>query len=170
MPLVKVIKKILGPLIQIGGTVEVTGDIDISNGLVIELNPSVFNAAGLWTLITWGGTLTGALSKISMINNTNFGANSLYLDGNAIKVLLTPLSSITAKSGGTIQITGNVDVSGGLVVELNPSVFTSTGTWTLMTWTGSLTGTAANVSFVNNTSYGARNVVQVGNSFKIDLV
>jgi hypothetical protein len=89
MPLVKVIKKILGPPIQIGGTLEVTGNININSGLVIELNTSVFNAAGVWTLITWTGSLTGSATNITIANNTSFTAGAVYQEGSAFKILLS---------------------------------------------------------------------------------
>jgi hypothetical protein len=72
--------------------------------------------------------------------------------------------------GGTLEVVGNVDVSEGLELELSASVFTSTGVWTLMTWTGTLTGSASNVTLVNSTAFGCpANPYQDGNSFKVVL-
>jgi len=72
--------------------------------------------------------------------------------------------------GGTLEVVGNVDVSEGLELELSASVFTSTGVWTLMTWTGTLTGSASNVTLVNSTAFSCPpNPYQDGNSFKVVL-
>jgi hypothetical protein len=72
--------------------------------------------------------------------------------------------------GGTLEVVGNVDVSEGLELELSASVFTSTGVWTLMTWTGTLTGSASNVTLVNSTAFSCpANPYQDGNSFKVVL-
>jgi hypothetical protein len=89
MPTIKVVRKTLGPNVKIGGTFEVTGNINISAGLTIELNPSVFNGAGLWTLITWTGTLTGTTSNITIVNNTSYTAGPVYMEGNAFKIALS---------------------------------------------------------------------------------
>lgn len=74
---------------KIGGTFEVTGNINISGGLTIELNPSVFNSRGIWTLITWTGTLTGTTSNITLVNNTGFIASAVYQEGNTFKISLS---------------------------------------------------------------------------------
>ena len=91
MPLVKVIKKILGPPVQIGGTFEVTGNINISSGLIIQLNASIFNAAGVWTLVTWTVTLTGTAANITIDSSGLIGltAGVVYQEGNAFKILLS---------------------------------------------------------------------------------
>ena len=89
MPTIKVIRKTIGSSIKIGGTFEVTGNINISSGLTIELNPSVFNSSGIWTLVTWTGTLTGTAANITIVNNTGRTAGSVYLDGNAFKITLS---------------------------------------------------------------------------------
>ena len=88
MPTIKVIRKVIAPNIKIGGTFEVTGNINISSGLTIELNPSVFNNSGIWTLVTWTGTLTGGVSNITIVNNTGRAAGAVYADGNAFKIPL----------------------------------------------------------------------------------
>jgi len=89
MPTIKVIRKFIAPSIKIGGTFEVTGNINISSGLTIELNPSVFNSSGIWTLVTWTGTLTGTASNITIVNNTGRTAGTVYVDGNAFKIVLS---------------------------------------------------------------------------------
>jgi hypothetical protein len=89
MPTIKVIRKTIGSSIKIGGTFEVTGNINISSGLTIELNPSVFNSSGIWTLVTWTGALTGTASNITIVNNTGRTAGAVYLDGNSFKITLS---------------------------------------------------------------------------------
>jgi len=89
MPTIKVIRKFIAPSIKIGGTFEVTGNINISSGLTIELNSSVFNSAGIWTLVTWTGTLTGTVANITIVNNTSYTAGYIYADGNAFKIVLS---------------------------------------------------------------------------------
>lgn len=76
----------------------------------------------------------------------------------------------SVRLGGTLEVVGNVDVSEGLELELSASVFTSTGVWTLLTWTGTLTGSAANVTLINSTAFICpANPYQDGNSFKVVL-
>ena len=76
----------------------------------------------------------------------------------------------SVRLGGTLEVVGNVDVSEGLELELSASVFTSTGVWTLLTWTGTLTGSASNVTLVNSTAFSClANPYQDGNSFKVVL-
>lgn len=90
MPTIKVIRRTIrntGP--KIGGTFEVTGNININSGITIELNPSVFNDTGIWTLVTWTGTLTGTAANITIVNNTYYTASAVYLDGNAFKITLS---------------------------------------------------------------------------------
>ena len=80
------------------------------------------------------------------------------------------LTSLTYRLGGTLEVAGNVNVSGGLELELTASKFTSRGVWTLMTWTGTLTGSAADVTLVNSTSFSCPSrPYQDGNSFKVVL-
>jgi hypothetical protein len=79
-------------------------------------------------------------------------------------------AALATNLGGTLEVVGDVDVSEGLELELTSSVFTSTGVWTLMTWTGTLTGSAANVTLINSTAFScAANPYQDGNSFKVVL-
>jgi hypothetical protein len=76
-----------------------------------------------------------------------------------------------ARSGGTYAVTGNADVSSGLDIELKPTPFNKPGIWTVMTWTGTLTGTAQNVNIINSTTSlnAPLHPYQDGNSFKVVL-
>ena len=80
------------------------------------------------------------------------------------------LTAQNYKLGGTLEVQGNVDVTGGLELELSASVFTSRGVWTLMTWTGTLIGSAADVTLINSTAFSCPSrPYQDGNSFKVVL-
>jgi len=88
MPLLRIQR--YGSSVRLGGTLEVVGNVDVSEGLELELSASVFTATGVWTLLTWTGTLTGSAANVTLINSTAFScpANP-YQDGNAFKVALS---------------------------------------------------------------------------------
>lgn len=88
MPLLRIQR--YGSSVRLGGTLEVVGDVDVSEGLELELRSTPFNAKGVWTLMTWTGTLTGSASNVTLINSTAFScpANP-YQDGNSFKVALS---------------------------------------------------------------------------------
>lgn len=73
-----------------GGTYAVTGNADVSSGLELELKSSVFNAPGIWTVMTWTGTLTGTVQNVALVNSTGLSAPACpYLDGKSFKVCLS---------------------------------------------------------------------------------
>jgi hypothetical protein len=75
-----------------GGTLQVTGNVDVSSGLEIELSALVFNARGVWTLITWSGSLTGSAANVTLVAGTGMTLNvpsRPFLDGNSFKVVLS---------------------------------------------------------------------------------
>jgi hypothetical protein len=75
---------------KVGGTLEVQGNVDVSSGLELELATTPFNARGLWTLMTWTGTLTGSAANVTLVNSTSFNCPAHpYQDGNSFKVVLT---------------------------------------------------------------------------------
>jgi len=73
---------------QTGGTFVVTGPLDVTAGLVVEMRDPPFTAAGVWTIITFG-SLVGTVGNITIDNQTGFTAGTPYLDGNAVKVVLS---------------------------------------------------------------------------------
>jgi hypothetical protein len=77
---------------QTAGTFVVTGNVDVSAGLTIELNPSVFTNPGVWTLMSWGGTLTGSEADVSLVAGTGLTLNvpaRPYREGNTFKAVLS---------------------------------------------------------------------------------
>ena len=91
MPLVRVHRIVLTAPIpsRTGGTYEVVGDFDVSTGLIIELRSSIFNQVGIWTLVTWTGSLTGSIGNITIDNQTGLTASAPYVDGKSIKIQLS---------------------------------------------------------------------------------
>ena len=91
MPLVRTRRVILGggPVARIGGTYEVVGDFDVSAGLIIELRSTIFNEAGIWTLVTWTGNLIGNIGNVTIDNQTGLTDSAPYVDGNSIKIQLS---------------------------------------------------------------------------------
>ena len=79
------------PVVRVGGTFESETDVDVSAGnFVIELRNPPFNAPGVWTLLTWTGTLTGTANDVTIENYSGFAAPlHPYLDGKAFKIVLT---------------------------------------------------------------------------------
>ena len=88
MPLLRIQR--YGSSVKLGGTLEVVGNVDVLEGLELELRSTPFNAPGVWTLMTWTGTLTGSASNVTLVNSTAFScpANP-YQDGNSFKVVLS---------------------------------------------------------------------------------
>lgn len=91
MPLVRTRRVILGAVVPVrtGGTYEVVGDLDVSAGLVIELRSSIFNQTGIWTLVTWTGSLTGSIGNVTIDNQTGLTDSAPYVDGKSIKIQLS---------------------------------------------------------------------------------
>ena len=88
MPLLRIQR--YGSSVRLGGTLEVVGNVDVSEGLELELSASVFTSRGVWTLLTWTGTLTGSAANVTLINSTAFSCSANpYQDGNAFKVALS---------------------------------------------------------------------------------
>jgi hypothetical protein len=75
---------------NIGGTVQID-TLDLTNGLTVEMKSSVFNARGVWTIISFTDGInvdSGTVGSITIIAPTGFTAGTPYLDGNTIKVVL----------------------------------------------------------------------------------
>lgn len=83
MPVVNVHR--YAPSVSLNGTIVVSGTLDISAGVEVELNNPPFNATGTWTLFTFG-TLVGSAGNITLVNNTAFTPSNLRVDGNSILV------------------------------------------------------------------------------------
>jgi hypothetical protein len=75
---------------KLGGTLDISGNINVSGGLQLELKSTPFNAPGIWTLVTWTGTLTGSAANVTLFNSTGLNCPSNpYQDGNSFKVVLS---------------------------------------------------------------------------------
>lgn len=75
---------------KLGGTLEIPGDANVSEGLELELRPTPFNAPGIWTLVTWTGTLIGSAADVTLINSTALTCPAHpYQDGKSFKVVLS---------------------------------------------------------------------------------
>jgi hypothetical protein len=73
---------------RVGGTVEID-DLDLTNGLTVEMRNPPFNATGVWTIISYN-TITGPVSNITIdASATGFTAGAPYLDSNTVKVVLS---------------------------------------------------------------------------------
>jgi hypothetical protein len=72
---------------RVGGTVEID-DLDLTNGLTVEMRNPPFNTTGVWTIISFN-TITGSVSSISIVPPSGFTAGTPYLDGNNVKVVLS---------------------------------------------------------------------------------
>lgn len=73
---------------QTGGTFVVTGQLDVTAGLTVEMRNPPFTAAGTWTIITFG-SLVGTVGNIAIDNQTGFTAGAPYIDGSSIKIALS---------------------------------------------------------------------------------
>jgi hypothetical protein len=89
MPVVNVHRFVVTPT-NTGGTIVAT-TLDLTNPLVFELRSSIFNAAGIWTLVTYGSvTNPGLLStNFTIDNQTGFTAGTPYLSGSSVKIQLS---------------------------------------------------------------------------------
>lgn len=76
---------------------------------------------------------------------------------------------IPARTGGTYEVVGDLNVSAGLIIELRSNIFNQAGAWTLVTWTGNLTGTIGNVTIDNQTGLTVSNLYIEGKSIKVVL-
>lgn len=75
---------------KLGGTLEVDTDVNTTGGLELEMPTSIFNAAGVWTLMTWTGTLTGSAAQVDLIYSGSLNCPAHpYQDGNSFKVVLS---------------------------------------------------------------------------------
>jgi hypothetical protein len=70
------------------GTIAVTGTLDISSGVIVELRNPPFNQTGVWTLFTFG-SLVGSVSNITIDNQTTFTSGAPYLSGDGLSILIT---------------------------------------------------------------------------------
>jgi hypothetical protein len=86
MPVVNVHRLVVTPT-NTGGTIATT-TLDLTNPFVFELRSSIFNAAGIWTLVTYS-TLTGSFANFSVDNQTGFVVGAPYQSGNSIKIQLS---------------------------------------------------------------------------------
>lgn len=73
-----------------------------------------------------------------------------------------------SNSSGTIAVSGTLDVSSGVTVEMRNPPFSSAGTWTLFTF-GTLVGSVSNITIVNLTGRPESNLRVSGTSILIDL-
>lgn len=76
--------------------------------------------------------------------------------------------SPSASLNGTVVVEGTLDISAGIIFEMNNPPYTSTGTWTLFTF-GTLVGTVGNITLANNTAFTPSNLRVSGNSILVDL-
>jgi hypothetical protein len=87
MPVVNV-HRYYEPPAQVGGTISAT-TLDLTNQLTFQLQPSVYTAAGTWTLVNFT-TLIGSPLNIAITNNSGLLLTTLpYQSGNSIKIVLS---------------------------------------------------------------------------------
>ena len=70
-----------------------------------------------------------------------------------------------AAGTGTQTVSGTLDISGGVVIEFDPTVFTAAGTYTLFTY-GTLVGSAATnlTADLSSTSFSSAVFADTGSS------
>jgi hypothetical protein len=78
---------------QVGGTVEID-DLDLTNGLTVEMRNPPFSSAGTWTIIAYTTGVnvnSGTVAAITIVPPSGFTAGTPTLDAvnKKIKVVLT---------------------------------------------------------------------------------
>jgi hypothetical protein len=150
------------PLIITGNASALTGGALISSGLFglyNVLGSGITNASG--TTLFGNGTAEGPMDVsgvfvpgASNVVGTFTAAGGLILEGSSAPVMnLTATTGVGGVYNSLIAVTGNLTVNGSPIIYINPIGTLCNGTYTLMTYTGTLSGTFGGVQTVASSAY-----------------
>ena len=138
------------------------GDLALSSGaILIAGRPSAPAADLIGALNSFGTINVGGTAAAGTL--TLGGTGNLALGGGAINYDLSNTATVGGGVNDLLAVGGNLDLSGLTTISVNPLIgLLSNGSYTLLTYTGNLTGTVSNLSLAGVVN-GARQ------SFALDL-
>jgi autotransporter family porin len=139
----------------VGGVLVSSGTFNLNN----ILGSGITNVAG--TTISGSGTADGAVDVGGAFipGASNSVGTFTAAAGITFEASSTPLMALTATSavGGSnnslVAVTGNLTINGSPTILINPIGTLENGTYTLMTYSGSLIGSFGGVQTANPSSY-----------------
>ncbi len=164
---------ISGPIRETGGSQSLTfgiagqaGTINLTGASTYTGATSILNGA----TVNLGGRL-GA-TAVTVADGATFGGHGTIGTGGSLTLGTANGAVFGADSTtpGALSVNGNVTLNGTNVVALAPGAYLSTGApYTLMTYTGSLTGSSANLSLANSGNYRQAVFSAGGGQITVDI-
>lgn len=152
------------------GTVTLTAANTYSGATTVAsgANLIVDSGGGSLSAITMDGGSTFSLDVLTTGGQWNLTNNLTFVDTSP--VLDLNFSNTLSTSVAPLNITGNIDFAATLSLVVNGNVLVPTGTYPLITWTGTASGTApttANANVTLNLVGVTATVQQSGNSINL---
>ena len=149
MPLIVVQRYVPPAAFIAGGTQYIDGQLTISGSTTVVLSQNIYSASGDYILFDYtNGTFPGGQSALGSLV---FDDSALILSGVAAvtddptnKRVVLSLGS--RSTNGTQYIEGDLDIGSGLSIFLNSTLYATSGTYILFSWTGNLTGSPATIT------------------------